>query len=61
LTGVIGEVDECSAPFGLDPEVWEQIADSADALADSVLENAANTERIEALASELREVLRPHI
>jgi hypothetical protein len=61
LTAVIGEVDECSAPFGLDPAVWEQIADSADSVADAVLDDGGNAERIAALASELREVLRPHI
>jgi hypothetical protein len=61
LTEVIGEVDECSAPFGIDPDVWDEIADAADAVADALLEGDSTGDRVSLLATELREVLRPHI
>jgi hypothetical protein len=59
LTSVIDEVDSCSAPFGLDPNLWEEIADSADAVADALLSESSDSVDIEMHASALRDLLRP--
>lgn len=60
LTAVIDEVDNCSAPYGMDGPAWDQIADAADDLADAILESADHDAVVERAVT-LRNMVRPYV